>query len=291
MGASSRPGRSRDGGPVRGAVPRRCPLPAVRQPVGPRGEAPAGPACLEPGGGGTRPGLVAPGRRPTRRHPPGHVWLGQVRRHRVRGGRADRQVDTHGETPIDPPGGEVGAVAPSARRQQGPQRLRRGPGLGAPGAGGGRGRTPRRHRRSGRPPRRRPLGLRSRRPAGRSRGWLGRPCRVALLSRPGGPTMKIAVVGKGGAGKTTTSAVLARTLGRRGARVVALDCDTNPNLGLSLGVGDSETERLLTLREEVADGAADHAPTWEDILDRYGADAPDGVRLSVITRIENPEPG
>ena len=66
---------------------------------------------------------------------------------------------------------------------------------------------------------------------------------------------------------------------------------TNPNLGLSLGVGDSETERLLTLRDQVDEGEAEHAPTWDDILDRYGADAPDGVRLSVITRIENPEPG
>ena len=103
--------------------------------------------------------------------------------------------------------------------------------------------------------------------------------------------MKIAVVGKGGAGKTTTSAVLARCLSRRGGRVVALDCDTNPNLGLSLGVGDTETERLLTLRDQVEDGEAEHAPTLDDILDRYGADAPDGVRLSVITRIENPEPG
>ena len=103
--------------------------------------------------------------------------------------------------------------------------------------------------------------------------------------------MKIAVVGKGGSGKTTTSAVLARALGRSGAPVVALDCDTNPNLGLSLGVGDSETERLLTLRDEVDEGTAEHAVTFADILDRYGADAPDGVRLSVITRIENPEPG
>ena len=71
--------------------------------------------------------------------------------------------------------------------------------------------------------------------------------------------MKIAVVGKGGSGKTTTSAVLARSLGRRGARVVALDCDTNPNLGLSLGVGDTETDRLVTLREEVDEGGAEHA--------------------------------
>ncbi len=103
--------------------------------------------------------------------------------------------------------------------------------------------------------------------------------------------MKIAVVGKGGAGKTTASAVLARSLGRRGNRVVALDCDTNPNLGLSLGVGDVETERLLTLRDLLDEGEAEHALTFGDILDRYGADAPDGVRLAAITRIENPEPG
>ncbi len=103
--------------------------------------------------------------------------------------------------------------------------------------------------------------------------------------------MKIAVVGKGGSGKTTTSAVLARALSRGGRRVVALDCDTNPNLGISLGVGDLETQRLLTVREQVDEGEAEHAVTWADILERYGADAPDGVRLSVITRIENPEPG
>lgn len=103
--------------------------------------------------------------------------------------------------------------------------------------------------------------------------------------------MKIAVVGKGGSGKTTASAVLARTLARRGLDVVAMDCDTNPNLGLSLGLGDTETERLLTLRDQLSDGTGEHAPSFEDILSRYGADGPDGVRLSVITRIENPEPG
>jgi len=103
--------------------------------------------------------------------------------------------------------------------------------------------------------------------------------------------MKIAVVGKGGSGKTTTSAVLSRTLARRGLGVVALDCDTNPNLGISLGVGDLETERLLSLREQLDEGEIEHAPSWNDILDRFGTDCPDGVRLGVITRIENPEPG
>lgn len=103
--------------------------------------------------------------------------------------------------------------------------------------------------------------------------------------------MKIAIVGKGGSGKTTTSAILARSLSRTGHRVVAMDCDTNPNLGLSLGVGDNETERLISLREQVDDGDGEHAPSWGEIVDRYGTDAPDGVRLTVITRIENPEPG
>lgn len=102
--------------------------------------------------------------------------------------------------------------------------------------------------------------------------------------------MKIAVVGKGGGGKTTTSAVLARTLARQGRRVVALDCDTNPNLGISLGVGDTETERLATLRDQVGTDA-EHAPGWDQIIDRFGTEAPDGVRLAVITRIEDPEPG
>ncbi len=66
--------------------------------------------------------------------------------------------------------------------------------------------------------------------------------------------MKVAVVGKGGSGKTTTSAIVARTLGRMGLPVVALDCDSNPNLGISLGVGDTETERLVSMRQALGRG-------------------------------------
>ncbi len=103
--------------------------------------------------------------------------------------------------------------------------------------------------------------------------------------------MKLAVVGKGGSGKTTTSSVVARTLARQGLPVVALDCDSNPNLGISLGVGDEETERLMSMRESLDEGGEDHAPTWDTLLTRYGSSAPDGVRLAVVSRIENPEPG
>lgn len=103
--------------------------------------------------------------------------------------------------------------------------------------------------------------------------------------------MKVAVVGKGGSGKTTTSAIVARTLGRLGLSVIALDCDNNPNLGISLGVGDQETERLIGMRQALDEGEEEHTPGWDQLLDRFGSDAPDGVRLAVVTRIENPEPG
>jgi CO dehydrogenase maturation factor len=103
--------------------------------------------------------------------------------------------------------------------------------------------------------------------------------------------MKVAVVGKGGSGKTTTSAIVARTFARHGLPVVALDCDSNPNLGISLGVGDDETERLVSMRQSLQEGEEEHAPGWDELIDRFGSDAPDGVRLAVVSRIDNPEPG
>ena len=103
--------------------------------------------------------------------------------------------------------------------------------------------------------------------------------------------MKIAVVGKGGSGKTTTSAVLARTLARHGHDTLALDCDTNPNLGISLGLGEEATERLVTVRQAVDAGEEEHAVTADDLVERFGAPAPDGVRLAVVSAIQNPQPG
>lgn len=103
--------------------------------------------------------------------------------------------------------------------------------------------------------------------------------------------MKVAVVGKGGSGKTTTSAVLARTFARTGVTTLALDCDTNPNLGLSLGLGEEATETLIGVREAVDAGEEEHAESVGELIDRFGVDGPDGVRLAVVSAIENPEPG
>jgi CO dehydrogenase nickel-insertion accessory protein CooC1 len=103
--------------------------------------------------------------------------------------------------------------------------------------------------------------------------------------------VKIAVVGKGGSGKTTTSAVLARTFARHGHETLALDCDTNPNLGISLGLGEDATEELVSVRDALDAGDQEHASSADDLVERFGAEAPDGVRLAVVSAIQNPEPG
>ncbi len=103
--------------------------------------------------------------------------------------------------------------------------------------------------------------------------------------------MKIAVVGKGGSGKTTTAAVLARTFARQGHETLALDCDTNPNLGISLGLGEDATEELISVRDALDAGDEEHASSADDLVERFGTPAPDGVRLAVVSAIQNPEPG
>jgi CO dehydrogenase maturation factor len=103
--------------------------------------------------------------------------------------------------------------------------------------------------------------------------------------------MKIAVVGKGGAGKTTVSGTVARAMARSGHSVLALDADVNPMLGISLGVGPEATEALIGVRQALDEGEEEHQPTSEGMIDAFGMDAPDGVRLVVVSRIDQYDPG
>ena len=103
--------------------------------------------------------------------------------------------------------------------------------------------------------------------------------------------MKIVVAGKGGVGKTTVSGTICRALARAGHDVLALDADTNPMLGVSLGVGPERTDLLVAARQALDAGELAHRPTMEGIVETFGTDAPDGVRLVVCSRIDQADPG
>ena len=106
--------------------------------------------------------------------------------------------------------------------------------------------------------------------------------------------MKIAVSGKGGAGKTTISGTVARALARSGHDVMAVDADVNPMLGISLGLGMDTTERLAGIRQEMSGARADeviHEHTIEGLIERFGEDAPDGVRIVVASKVDLPDHG
>jgi CO dehydrogenase maturation factor len=92
--------------------------------------------------------------------------------------------------------------------------------------------------------------------------------------------VRIALAGKGGAGKTTISATLARLLARQGWRVVAVDADSNPNLAVALGAGPLPQPPLLptTLVSRRLDGAA-LTISPEEVVATHGVAAPDGVGL------------
>jgi len=62
--------------------------------------------------------------------------------------------------------------------------------------------------------------------------------------------MKIAIAGKGGAGKTTISALVCRALDAAGREVIALDGDSNANLACALGIPGADE---ITPLSEMAD--------------------------------------
>lgn len=90
--------------------------------------------------------------------------------------------------------------------------------------------------------------------------------------------MKLGIVGKGGVGKTTISALLADAYAATGRRVVAIDTDSNPNLGFSLGLTAEETEAVPPLPRSVIVGSRGDL-TVDDVLDDYGRTTPAGVTL------------
>ena len=107
--------------------------------------------------------------------------------------------------------------------------------------------------------------------------------------------MKLAIAGKGGAGKTTIAGTLARVLARSGRSVLAVDADTNPNLATVLGMPTERAQDMLSLprnlmeRRTQEDGSTKVVFTSEpdEVLQQYGMLGPDGVRLVVMGRVNH----
>ncbi|MFH1833980.1 MAG: AAA family ATPase [bacterium] len=108
--------------------------------------------------------------------------------------------------------------------------------------------------------------------------------------------MKLAVTGKGGVGKTTVSALLAKELAARGRHVVAIDADPDSNLAACLGYAHPETIRplvelhdLIEERTGVRPGTTGSMfqlnPFVSDIPEKYAVDV-DGIKVLVAGAVK-----
>ena len=108
--------------------------------------------------------------------------------------------------------------------------------------------------------------------------------------------MKIAVTGKGGVGKTTFAATLARLYAEEGRTVLAADVDPDANLGLALGFPEHLLDSIVPITQmrklvQERTGANDDNkfykinPKVNDIPDTYSKTC-NGVKLLVLGTVD-----
>ncbi|MGI8984374.1 MAG: hypothetical protein ACR2HM_07565 [Acidimicrobiales bacterium] len=101
--------------------------------------------------------------------------------------------------------------------------------------------------------------------------------------------LRLAVIGKGGAGKTVTSSTLARVLARRGRKVFTADLDVNPGLAISLGLPAGEGGMPHGSIEKHPGSIYGWQLTGDmtpiQVVEKFAATAPDGVRFLGLGKI------
>lgn len=108
--------------------------------------------------------------------------------------------------------------------------------------------------------------------------------------------MKVAITGKGGVGKTTLSATLARLYAAEGRTVLAADVDPDANLGLALGMTEDEVNSILPvskMKELAKERTAANSSNTFYKLNPEVSDLPDklakevnGVKLLVMGTVD-----
>ena len=107
--------------------------------------------------------------------------------------------------------------------------------------------------------------------------------------------LRIAVGGKGGAGKTTVCALLAGILSRAGHKVLLVDLDSDPNLAAALGFPPETARPIVHRKELIAERTGSTGepgemfllnPNVSDIAERFALRRTETVYLLPIGTIE-----
>ncbi len=116
-----------------------------------------------------------------------------------------------------------------------------------------------------------------------------------------GLTMKIAVSGKGGVGKTLVAGVLAEFFVRKRFKVLAIDADPAPNLALTLGISPEEADKLVPISENKKliesktetgfSGVYRLTFSVDDIIEKFAVESPFGVNLLVMGTVRSADQG
>ena len=108
-------------------------------------------------------------------------------------------------------------------------------------------------------------------------------------------SLRVAVAGKGGAGKTTLSSTLARLFARDGRQVIVVDGDSNPNVATALGIDRERAEAIqplpMGLVSRRLNGTAALKDPVMDVVTRYGGMAPDNVHVLKMAMPEHADEG